>query len=91
MLHDPELLLCDEATVGLDVKSRAEIVADVHALAADKGAGVLWATHLIDEIAPEDQVVVLHKGRVRASGGAAEIAGQAGLTEAFLTMTGEAA
>jgi ABC-2 type transport system ATP-binding protein len=91
MLHDPELLLCDEATVGLDVKSRAEIVADVHALAADKGAGVLWATHLIDEIAADDQVVVLHKGKVCASGVAAEIAGQAGLTEAFLTMTREAA
>jgi ABC-2 type transport system ATP-binding protein len=91
MLHEPELLLCDEATVGLDVKSRAEIVADVHALAAERGAGVLWATHLIDEVAPDDPVVVLHKGAVRASGPAREIAGAGALTDAFLSITHEAA
>jgi ABC-2 type transport system ATP-binding protein len=91
LLHDPQLLLCDEATVGLDVKSRAEIVADVHALAAERGAGVLWATHLIDEIAPDDRVVVLHRGRVLARGAAAEIAGDGALTDAFLTLTREAA
>lgn len=91
LLHRPRLLLCDEATAGLDVQSRAEIVADVHALAAEQGVGVLWATHLIDEVAPEDAVVVLHKGRVCARGRAAEIAGSAGLTDAFLTLTREAA
>jgi ABC-2 type transport system ATP-binding protein len=91
LLHDPQLLLCDEATVGLDVKSRAEIVADVHALAAERGAGVLWATHLIDEIAPDDRVVVLHRGRVLARGAAAEIAGEGALTDAFLALTREAA
>ncbi len=91
LLHRPRLLLCDEATVGLDVQSRAEIVTDVHALAAEQGVGVLWATHLIDEVAAEDAVVVLHKGRVCAQGRAAEIAGSSGLTEAFLTLTREAA
>ncbi|MFN3616114.1 MAG: ABC transporter ATP-binding protein, partial [Rubrimonas sp.] len=89
MLHRPELLLCDEATVGLDVESRAGIVADAHALAAEQGAGVLWATHLIDEIAPDDTVVVLHRGRVMARGRAADLAGDGGLTDAFLTMTRE--
>ena len=56
------------------------------------GVGVLWATHLIDEIWPQDRVVVLHQGKVLATGSAAEIAGDAGLSEAFLTMTkGQAA
>lgn len=91
LLHRPRLLLCDEATVGLDVQSRAGIVADVHALASGQGVGVLWATHLIDEVAAEDAVVVLHRGRVCAQGRADAIAGASGLTQAFLALTGEAA
>lgn len=91
LLHQPALLLCDEATVGLDVKSRRDMVADLHALAADEGVGVLWATHLIDEILPADPVVVLHRGEVLASGRATEIAGQGTLSDAFLRLTGGAA
>lgn len=87
MLHRPRLLLCDEATVGLDVKSRADIVADMHGLAAEEGVGVLWATHLVDEIWPHDQVVILHKGKVLADSTAAEVAGGGGLSDAFLAMT----
>lgn len=88
LLHRPALLLCDEATVGLDVKSRADIVADVHRLAAEEGVGVLWATHLVDEISAGDQVIVLHKGRVLASDAAAALAGGGTLSDAFLAMTG---
>lgn len=91
LLHRPALLLCDEATVGLDVRSRADIVADMHRLARDEGAGILWATHLIDEIAPDDPVVVLHQGRVLARGAASEIAGEGGLSETFLALTGRRA
>ena len=87
LLHSPDLVLCDEATVGLDVKSRADIVADLHALAAERGVGVLWATHLIDEIGAEDPVTVLHEGEVRACGTAAEIAGGGTLSNAFLALT----
>ena len=89
MLHRPRLLLCDEATVGLDVKSRTDIVADMHVMAAEEGVGVLWATHLVDEIRPDDQVVVLHKGKVLADGAAAEIAAGGDLSDAFLAMTGD--
>ena len=68
LLHEPRLLLLDEATVGLDVESRRAILVDVRRLVAEAGLGVLWATHLIDEIAPGDDLVVLHQGRVRARG-----------------------
>ncbi|MEM0922339.1 MAG: ABC transporter ATP-binding protein [Pseudomonadota bacterium] len=88
LLHGPRLLLCDEATVGLDVKSRRDIVAETHAMAADQGVGVLWASHLIDEVAPDDDVVVIHLGEVLASGKAAEVAGGQTLSEAFLALTG---
>lgn len=91
LLHAPRLLLCDEATVGLDVASRRDIVADLHMLAAEEGVGVLWATHLIEEILPDDRVYVLHRGEILAGGPAAEIAGDGALSDAFLGLTGGAA
>ena len=91
LLHSPTLLLCDEASAGLDIEARAAIVDDAHALAADQGAGVLWATHLVDEIRPDDPVVVLHRGRVRAEGTAADLSAGGDLADAFLAMTRETA
>ncbi|MEM6934064.1 MAG: ABC transporter ATP-binding protein [Pseudomonadota bacterium] len=88
LLHGPELLLCDEATVGLDVQSRTEIVADVHAMASDQGVGVLWASHLIDEIQPSDEVIIIHQGRLLITGRADDISGGASLSDAFLFLTG---
>ena len=69
LLHDPKLLLLDEATVGLDVPSRRAIVDYVHELCADTGLTALWATHLVDEVWPGDDLVVLHQGKVQATGG----------------------
>ncbi len=66
LLHRPRLLLLDEATVGLDVKARAEILGHVRQLVTEQGIGVLWATHLFDEIEPSDDLVILHQGRVLA-------------------------
>lgn len=88
LLHQPRLLLLDEATAGLDVRSRREVGRSVRDLARREGVGILWATHLLDEIEPEDIVVILHRGRVLATGTAAEIAGSDGLAERFLAMTG---
>ena len=76
LMHRPRLLLLDEATAGLDVRARREVAHLVRGLVASEGVGVLWATHLFDEIEPADQVVVLHQGRVLATGTAAGIAGR---------------
>jgi ABC-2 type transport system ATP-binding protein len=88
LIHAPRLLLLDEATVGLDVQSRRDVVALVRALVAEEGVGVLWATHLFDEVEPADRVVLLHKGKVLASGTAGELAGAQSLGDAFIEMTG---
>ncbi len=90
LLHRPELLLLDEATVGLDVRARADVVALVRQLVAG-GVSTLWATHVLDEILPEDEVVVLHQGAVLAQGRATDLAGAAPLADAFLRLTREAA
>jgi ABC-2 type transport system ATP-binding protein len=94
LLHNPQLLLCDEATVGLDVRSRADILSDVRGLVRDRGMAVLWATHLIDEVEPDDLIVILHRGRVLRQGRASEIAaalGADGLNDAFRRVTEAAA
>ncbi|MEM8789273.1 MAG: ABC transporter ATP-binding protein [Pseudomonadota bacterium] len=91
LLHDPAVLLLDEPTVGLDAASRDAITAHVHDLAAERGLTVLWATHLTDEIAPADRLLILHQGKLIADGQAGEIAGARGLTKTFLRLTGQAA
>jgi ABC-2 type transport system ATP-binding protein len=54
---------------------------------------VLWATHLIDEVHADDQVIVLHLGRIRALGDGAAICAKAeahDLRHAFTKLTTEA-
>jgi ABC-2 type transport system ATP-binding protein len=90
LLHEPRLLLLDEPTAGLDVRARATIVDHVRRLSNEQRVGVLWATHLIDEVAATDEVVVLHKGRVLAQGPVATVAaaaGRPGMREAFDVLT----
>lgn len=91
LLHRPRLLLLDEATVGLDVKARADILNHVRRLVAEQGIGVLWATHLFDEISPGDNLVVLHQGRVLARGEVAQVLKEADaqdVNSAFMRLTG---
>ena len=91
LLHNPQMLLLDEATVGLDVKARADILAHVRQLVADEMLSVLWTTHLIDEVAQDDDVVVLHQGKILAAGKAFEIIAATGASNmrlAFAKLTG---
>ena len=91
LLHRPKLLLLDEATVGLDIRSRADIIGHVRRLVREENIGVLWSTHLIEEVAPEDFVVVLHQGRVLAEGSVSSVVGANGghdIKSAFAALTG---
>lgn len=93
LMHRPQLLLLDEPTVGLDIASRAALVAQVRALVASEGIGVLWATHIIEEIAPDDRIVVLHRGRILAQGDHDAVLAQTGtrdISDAFLKLTASA-
>ena len=91
LLHEPKVLLLDEPTVGLDAASRGAITAHVHALAREDGMTVLWATHLVDEVSPEDDLVILHRGRVLRNATAGAVARGGPLGDEFLRITGEAA
>jgi ABC-2 type transport system ATP-binding protein len=94
LLHDPRLILLDEPTVGLDIKSRAEIIDHVRRLVAEERVCVLWATHLIDEVAANDDVIVLHEGRLLAHGRVAQIVADASapsIQDAFTVLIESAA
>ncbi len=90
LLHRPRLLVLDEPTVGLDIKARADILAHVRGLVAQEGVCVLWATHLVDEIAETDDLIVLHEGRMLVIGPVAVVLAQPGephVRAAFTRLT----
>ena len=68
LMHGPALLLLDEPTVGLDIQARAQILAQLRERVSNDGLSVLWTTHLIDEISSEDDIIILHQGKVLAKG-----------------------
>jgi ABC-2 type transport system ATP-binding protein len=91
LLHEPRLLLMDEATVGLDPQSRSYLIKLMLSMRAERAVAVLWATHLCDEVGDADRVIVLHRGKVLADTTPKAMVAAAGansIEEAFLAMTG---
>jgi ABC-2 type transport system ATP-binding protein len=91
LLHEPDLLLLDEPTAGLDIESRGFLLAHVRRLCAERRLAVLWATHLIDEAGDWARVVVLHKGRILADGPVRQVVAEHGeetLGRTFEQLTG---
>lgn len=78
LLLEPEILILDEPTSGLDPSIRHDISQRIHKL-ADEGINVIWITHLLDEIEPEDKVILLEKGRIREQGTFTELGGVHGI------------
>jgi ABC-2 type transport system ATP-binding protein len=83
------LLILDEATVGLDIKARADILLHVRSLVRE-GVAVVWATHLVDEVADGDDLIVLHQGRILAHAPVSDVVarnGGASVSDAFTQLT----
>ena len=71
LLPEPELLILDEPTTGMDVEGRREFWAAIRA-DAERGRTVLFATHYLEEAdAYADRIVLVSRGRVVADGTAA--------------------
>jgi ABC-type multidrug transport system ATPase subunit len=68
LVSDPQLLLCDEVTSGLDPRSEREIVQLLHDLSRKSGRIVLSVTHSLAHLELYDSVLVLHEGRVAYHG-----------------------
>jgi ABC-2 type transport system ATP-binding protein len=89
-LHQPAVLLMDEATVGLDPKSRRDLLEALRADVRERGVSVQWATHWVEEAEQADRVLVLHKGALLADGTPAEVTaalGEATLEAGFIKRT----
>jgi ABC-2 type transport system ATP-binding protein len=83
LVHDPELVLLDEPTNGLDPIQRDEMLALVRRVGTDLGFTVLVSSHLLGEIQQvSDRIVMLEGGRVTRSGTVADLLG----TEAPLAV-----
>ena len=73
LLPEPELILFDEPTVGVDPQTRAFVLDAIKALAAN-GAAVIYTSHYMEEIeAIADRVLILDHGRVLREGGLNEL------------------
>ena len=73
MVSSPHLLLCDEATSGLDPKAEDEIVKLMHRLSRTDDRIVLSVTHSLRHLALYDSVLVLYQGHIAYHGPAATL------------------
>jgi ABC-2 type transport system ATP-binding protein len=91
LIRQPKLLLLDEPTTGLDMPTRRALVDYLHRMAPESGVAILWATHLSDEVKPEDDLVVLCGGRVMAQGKVDEVARNRTIEALFADLTAKTA
>ena len=68
LIHDPEILILDEPTTGLDPQTRKMIWKVVNKMRVEKGLTVFLTTHYMEEAAESDYVVILNKGQISAEG-----------------------
>jgi len=68
LVHDPDTLILDEPTAGLDLTASFDYLARVRDL-VDKGKNIVVVTHLLNEIPPDiERVVLLREGSIVADG-----------------------
>lgn len=84
LLHDPQLLLLDEPTAGVDPKARREFWDQLHELTG-RGLTVLVSTHYMDEAERCHQLAYIAYGQLLAHGTAQELIAQAGLRTVSLS------
>ncbi|HNQ87739.1 MAG TPA: ABC transporter ATP-binding protein [Verrucomicrobiota bacterium] len=79
LIHQPELLLLDEPTAGVDPKARREFWEELHRLASE-GLTVLITTHYMDEAERCHSLAYIAYGRLLTRGTLGEVIAHAGLT-----------
>ncbi|MHB8395930.1 MAG: ABC transporter ATP-binding protein [Thermoplasmataceae archaeon] len=93
MIHDPEILILDEPTKGLDPRS-FRIFKNILTMLAEKGKTIIFSTHVM-EIAEElcQSLCIIYKGEIKTEGSTSSFLegenGRQKLEKTFLTITGE--
>ncbi|MBS72524.1 MAG: hypothetical protein CMO20_06225 [Thermoplasmata archaeon] len=90
LAHDPEILLLDEPTGGLDVTS-ARRVRDLVRKLGEEGRTVIYSTHQLNEAEQVcDRIIIIHNGTLRADGSPKvlmELTNTDSLEDAFVNLT----
>jgi len=88
MIHDPEVLILDEPTIGLDPKQIIEIRKLIKSLSGDHT--IILSTHILQEVSMIcERVIIVHEGRVVADDTLEDITAQGTLESMFLKHTTE--
>jgi ribosome-dependent ATPase len=94
VLHEPEMLILDEPTSGVDPVARDGFWEILIRLSREKGVTIFLSTHFMNEAARCDRMSMMHSGRVLAQGPPAQLVAErkaASLEEAFIGYLEEAA
>jgi len=78
LLHQPKVLLMDEASSGLDPAARRELSRHIESLREHEGVTILLTTHIMEEADRCDRLVLLHQGNIVAQGSSAELRARIG-------------
>ncbi len=89
LIHDPEILILDEPTTGLDPNQRIEIRELIRKIGREKT--VILSSHILSEVeATCDRVFIIHKGKIVASGTPSELkSDMQGKKKIFLKVEGD--
>jgi len=91
VLHEPQVLILDEPTLGLDILTSASIIEFIHA-ARERGHTIIFSTHYMTEAEQLcDRIAMMHEGALLATGTKAELFAQTStdnLHDAFLALIG---
>lgn len=74
LVHDPEIIICDEPTNGLDPSGRVQMLELIRSLQTDEGKNVILSSHLLRDVEQTTSyVMVISEGRIRAQGNIKEL------------------
>lgn len=74
LVHDPQLLILDEPTTGLDPQQRLAMLRRIQSLARKNGKSILLSTHILHDVRTIcDHIVILARGQVRVSSSLEEL------------------
>lgn len=94
IIHDPQVMIFDEPTAGLDILTARNIVAFIRSC-KERGKCVLFSTHIMREAERlADRVVMIHKGKILANGSLdalRENTGQTDLDDIFIHYVNQSA
>ena len=78
LLHEPQVLLMDEASTGLDPAARRDLSRHIESLRSGEGVTILLTTHILEEAGRCDRLVLLHQGNMVAEGTPTELRARIG-------------